>query len=140
MLAGLAASVALLGTDDCGFLGDDGCEDATADPLWARFTGFVCLGGGEESEPPTAKLVIDANPIRIVHLRVSGPPGQVFERIVVLNVRRPEAAGADVSAVARAAARARFRVDMADAALRLRGRVRTRARPPRLPPPRCGRG
>ena len=42
-------------------------------------------------------------------------------------------------AAARLAARARFRVHAVDGALRLRGRVRTRTRPPRLPPPGCGR-
>ena len=42
-------------------------------------------------------------------------------------------------AAARLAARARFRVHAVGGALRLRGRVRSRARPARLPPPGCGR-
>ena len=42
-------------------------------------------------------------------------------------------------AAARLAARARFRVHAGGGTLRLRGRVRSRARPARLPPPGCGR-
>ncbi len=90
-----------------------------------------------------ASLALD-----LAAMTIRGPVGRIRRvpadgRLVVRMAGSAGSGGPRIlggtGAAARLAARARFRVHAAGGALRLRGRVRTRARPARLPPPGCGR-